>query len=141
TLALPSVQSPRPLSTTRFPYTTLFRSDVTWLDDAIDTKTPLEMVDDELVETYYKDGNALFSFHVRDGEEVEITDEIYDLIGEDNALTGDALDNATQQKAAFSETMFAAGLLVPIIIIILVLSKTSWLEPVFFLTDICVSVF
>ena len=115
-------------------------SDVTWLDDAIDTKTPLEMVDDELVETYYKDGNALFSFNIRDGEEVEITDKVYDLIGEDNALTGDALDNATQQKAAFSETMFAAGLLVPIIIIILVLSTTSWLEPVFFLTAIGVSV-
>lgn len=115
-------------------------SDVTWLDDAIDTKTPLEMVDDELVETYYKDGNALFSFNIRDGKEVEITDKVYDLIGEDNALTGDALDNATQQKAAFSETMFAAGLLVPIIIIILVLSTTSWLEPVFFLTAIGVSV-
>lgn len=115
-------------------------SDVTWLDDAIDTKMPLEMVDDELVETYYKDGNALFSFNIRDGEEVEITDKVYDLIGEDNALTGDALDNATQQKAAFSETMFAAGLLVPIIIIILVLSTTSWLEPVFFLTAIGVSV-
>src|SRR5690625_3167788 len=115
-------------------------SDVTWLDDAIDTKTPLEMVDDELVETYYKDGNALFSFNIRDGEEVEITDAVYDLIGDDNALTGDALDNATQQEAAFSETMFAAGLLVPIIIIILVLSTTSWLEPVFFLTAIGVSV-
>src|SRR5699024_8189498 len=92
-------------------------SDVTWLDNAIDTKTPLGMVDDELVETYYKDGNALFSFHVRDGEEVEITDKVYALIGDDNALTGDALDNATQQKAAFSDTMFAAGLLVLIIII------------------------
>src|SRR5699024_7522478 len=115
-------------------------SDVTWLDDAIDTKMPLEMVDDELVETYYKDGNALFSFNIRDGEEVEITDKVYDLIGEDNALTGDALDNATQQKAAFSETMFAAGLLVPSIIIILVLSTTSWLEPVLFLTAIGVSV-
>src|SRR5699024_5322251 len=52
-------------------------SDVTWLDDAIDTKMPLEMVDDELVETYYKDGNALFSFNIRDGEEVEIMDTVY----------------------------------------------------------------
>lgn len=115
-------------------------SDVMWLDDVIDTKTPLEMMDDETVETYYKDGNALFSFSIRNGEEVEITDAIYDLIGDDNALTGDALENATQQEAAFSETMFAASLLVPIIIIILILSTTSWLEPVFFLTAIGVSV-
>src|SRR5699024_63103 len=115
-------------------------SDVTWLDDAIYKKTPLEMVDDELVETYYEDGNALFSFHVRDGEEVEITEKVYVLVGDDNEVTGDAVDNATQQKTAFSETMLDAALLVPIIIIILVLSTTSWLEPVFFLTTIGVSV-
>src|SRR5699024_7963298 len=88
-------------------------SDVTWLDDAIDTMIPLEMVEDGLVVTYYKDCNVLISFNIRDGEEVGITDKVLDLIGEDNALTGDALDNASQQKAAFSETMFAAGLLVP----------------------------
>src|SRR5690625_1806447 len=115
-------------------------SDVTWLDDAVDMRTPIEMIDEATVETYYKDGNALFSFSIRDGDEVEITDEIYELIGEDNAMTGEALNKATQQKMAFSETMFAASLLVPVIIIILILSTTSWLEPVFFLTAIGVSV-
>src|SRR5690606_1799890 len=29
-------------------------SDVTWLDDAIDIKTPIEIADPEIVETYYK---------------------------------------------------------------------------------------
>src|SRR5690606_19936148 len=38
------------------------------------------------------------------------------------------------------ETMYAAALLIPIIIIILVISTTSWVEPVFFLTAIGVSV-
>lgn len=115
-------------------------SDVTWLDDALDIKTPIEMADVDTVETYYKDNNALFTFSIREGEEVEITDAIYDLIGEDNAMSGEALDTATQQKMAFSETMFAAALLIPIIIIILVLSTQSWIEPVFFLTAIGVSV-
>lgn len=114
-------------------------SDVTWLDDAFDIKMPLEMADDALIETYYKDGHALFSFSIREGDEVEITDEVYELIGE-NALTGEALENATQQKLTFSETLFAAALLVPVIIIILILSTTSWLESVFFLTAIGVSV-
>ncbi|SET47245.1 hypothetical protein SAMN05216389_11229 [Oceanobacillus limi] len=115
-------------------------SDVTWLDDAIDIKTPIEMADADTVETYYKDDNALFSFSIRDGDEVEITDAIYDLIGEENAMAGEALDTATQQKMAFTETMYAAALLIPIIVIILVLSTTSWMEPVFFLTAIGVSV-
>ncbi|MCM3442230.1 MMPL family transporter [Metabacillus halosaccharovorans] len=115
-------------------------SDVTWLDDAIDIKAPLEMADKEVVETYYKDEKALFSFSIRDGDEVAITDEIYELIGEDNAMAGESLNTATQQKMAGTESMYAAALLVPIIIIILVVSTTSWVEPVLFLTAIGVSI-
>ena len=115
-------------------------SDVTWLDDAIDIKTPLEMADQETVESYYKDNKALFSFSIRDGDEVEVTDRIYELIGDDNAMAGEALDTATSQKMAGNESMYAAALLVPIIILILVLSTNSWMEPVFFLTAIGVSV-
>ena len=115
-------------------------TDVTWLDNAVDMRIPIEMMDEETVETYYKDGHALFSFSIRDGDEVAITDDIYELIGEDNAMMGEALNTATQQKMAFSETMFAASLLVPVIIIILILSTTSWMEPIFFLTAIGVSV-
>lgn len=115
-------------------------TDVLWLDDAIDIKVPLEMADQDTVEAYYKNHHALFSFTIRDGDEVQITDDIYELIGEKNALTGKALTTATQQKMAFTETMYATALLVPIIIIILIISTNSWLEPVFFLTAIGVSV-
>ena len=115
-------------------------NDVTWLDDAIDIKTPLEIADKDTVETYYKDDKAIISFSIRDGDEVAITDRIYELIGEENAMAGEALDTAISQKMAGSESMYAAALLVPIIILILIVSTTSWLEPVFFLTAIGVSV-
>ncbi|MYL43123.1 MMPL family transporter [Virgibacillus massiliensis] len=115
-------------------------SEVTWLDDAIDMKTPIEMADTDTVESYYKDGNALFSFHIEEGKEVETTEAIYQLIGEDNAMSGEALDTATSQKMTGTETMYAAALLIPIIILILILSTRSWAEPVFFLTAIGVSV-
>lgn len=114
--------------------------DVTWLDDAIDIKTPLELADMETVEAYYIDDKAIFSFSIRDGDEVEITNAIYQLIGEENAMAGAALDTAISQEMAGSESLYAAALLVPIIILILVVSTTSWLEPVFFLTAIGVSV-
>ncbi|WP_226086945.1 efflux RND transporter permease subunit [Mesobacillus sp. S13] len=114
--------------------------DVIWLDDVVDLKTPLEMADQETVENYYKDGNALFSISVRSGDEVPITDAIYDLIGEDGAIAGEAINTASSQKMAGTESMYAAILLVPIIIFILVISTTSWVEPLFFLTAIGVSV-
>ena len=115
-------------------------TNVTWLDDVIDIKTPLEMADHEIVESYYKDEKALLSFYIEEGMEVETTDAIYELIGEDNAMSGEALDTATSQKMTGTESLNAALLLIPIIIIILVLSTTSWVEPIFFLTAIGVSV-
>lgn len=115
-------------------------SEVLWLDDVVDLKTPLEMADPETVENYFKDGNALFSISVRSGDEVKITDEIYDLIGEEGAIAGEAINTATSQKMAGTESLYAAALIVPIIIIILVISTDSWIEPVFFLTAIGVSV-
>ncbi|WP_449355244.1 efflux RND transporter permease subunit [Virgibacillus natechei] len=115
-------------------------SGVMWLDDVMDITTPIEMEDKDTVESYYNDGNALFSFEIESGKEVETTEAVYDLIGTDNAMAGDALNTAIQQQSTGEETMNAALILVPIIILILLLSTTSWLEPVFFLTAIGVSV-
>ncbi|WP_456272483.1 efflux RND transporter permease subunit [Bacillus sp. AK031] len=115
-------------------------SSVMWLDDMVDLKKPLEMADEETVENYYKDGSALFSISVRSGDEVRITDAIYEIIGEEGALAGEAINTANSQQMAGSESMYAAMLLVPLIILILVVSTTSWIEPVFFLTAIGVSV-
>ncbi|WP_088034499.1 efflux RND transporter permease subunit [Evansella clarkii] len=115
-------------------------SDVTWLDDMFDLTVPLEMAEQDLLDSYYQEENALFSMRVQEGKEVQVTDEIYELIGEENALAGEAADTAISQSMAFTETMYAAALLIPIIIIILVLSTNSWIEPVFFLTAIGVSV-
>ncbi|WP_153729095.1 efflux RND transporter permease subunit [Salinibacillus xinjiangensis] len=115
-------------------------SAVTWLDDAVDLKTPIEMANQDTVESYYQEGAALFSINIREGDEVEITNEIYDLIGEENAISGEAVNTATSQQMAGKESLYAAALLVPIIIIILILSTTSWVEPIFFLTAIGISV-
>ncbi|MBP2079606.1 putative RND superfamily exporter protein [Oceanobacillus polygoni] len=115
-------------------------TEVLWLDDVVDLRTPIEFADAATVENYYQDEKALFSVTVESGNEVEATNQIYNLIGEENAITGEAVNTATQQEMTGQETMYAALLLVPIIIIILVLSTNSWLEPVLFLTAIGVSV-
>jgi len=115
-------------------------SSVMWLDDVLDLRTPLEMADTDLVESYYKDDYALFTVDVEKGKEVTVTDDIYNIIDEENAQSGEALDTAVSQKATGKETFNAAAILVPIIIIILVLSTSSWIEPVFFLTAIGISV-
>ncbi|KIL51710.1 hypothetical protein KP77_12220 [Jeotgalibacillus alimentarius] len=115
-------------------------SSVTWLDDVMDLTVPLEMADQEMLSSYYQDDAALISITIEEEQEVAVTNEIYDLIGDENALTGEAVTTAVSQQMAGDESMYAALLLVPIIIIILILSTNSWIEPVFFLTAIGVSI-
>lgn len=115
-------------------------TEVLWLDDVLDIRTPIETANAATVETYYKEEKALFSVTIETGKEVEATSAIYDLIGKENAISGEAVNTATEQEMTGKESMYAAALLIPIIIIILVLSTSSWMEPIFFLTAIGVSV-
>lgn len=115
-------------------------SEVLWLDDVIDIKQPLEMEDPETVEGFYKDGNALFTVTITKGMEKETTAAIRDVIGDDNALTGDAPYLANAQQAAASEVLKAMAILIPVIIVILILTTSSWIEPVLFLAAIGVSI-
>lgn len=113
---------------------------VLWLDDMIDIKQPLEMADADTVEGFYKDGSALFSVTIEKSMEQPACDAILDLIGDDNALTGEAPAQVKQQTTGGAEVMKAMMILVPVIIIILLLSTTSWIEPLLFLAVIGISI-
>lgn len=115
-------------------------SDVLWLDDVIDIKLPLETADSETVEAYYKNGSALVSLTIRSGDEVPVTEAIYELIGPENALSGHAVDIAAAQNLTGNETRTATLILIPVIILILMVSTTSWLEPLLYLGAIGISV-
>ena len=69
-------------------------SEVLWLDDTANIYQPLETLDSELVETYYKDNNALFTVTVEEEKRIEAVDEIRAIIGEENAMMGDAVSTA-----------------------------------------------
>ncbi len=111
-------------------------SDVSWLDDAVDLKLPLEVQDQSLVDDYYIDGNALFSVTIDDGKEQAVTDEIKEVLGEETKLSGNAVEQADAQRLASTQTVSAIMLLGPLIILILIIATTSWLEPFIYLTAI-----
>ena len=119
-------------------------SSVSWLDDVLGkeqlTATPLEFQDASISEKYYKNGNALLGVAIESGGETSAINGIYDLIGDDNAAAGDAVNAAVTQEMAVSEVLNAMVILLPIILIILILSTTSWLEPILFLLTIAVAV-
>ncbi len=113
---------------------------VTWLDDVLgrDTllTTPLSALDATTVSQYYKDGSALFSVAIASGSEKTAVSAIRALIGENNAVSGDAVDTAATQEMSYSEVVSAMLVLVPVILLILILTTSSWIEPLLFLASI-----
>ena len=113
---------------------------VSWLDDAVDLTIPLEMQDTATVETYYKDGAALFSITVEDALRVEAVDAITALIGEDNALTGNAVSTAVATSSTVTEVAKIAAISVVYALFILILTTGSWVEPVLILLGMGVAI-
>ena len=115
-------------------------ADVDWLDDVVglDTlkTTPVGFLDASVVESYYRDNNALMSLTVESGRELEAVRAIYEIIGEDNPAAGDAVSIAEAQEMSVTEVANAMALLIPIVLVILILSTGSWIEPLFFLMSI-----
>ena len=115
-------------------------SNVMWLDDVADLKTPLKMQDASRIEKYYKDGAALFLVTIDDGMERAACSAIRDLIGEKGAISGEAPDREFMQSAAVSEVLNATAILVPLAVVILMFFTGSWLEPILYLCAIGVAV-
>ena len=113
---------------------------VMWLDDMMDIKQPLEMGDTDTIEGFYRDSNALFSVTIAKGMEKEACNDILNLIGSDNALTGEAPALVFIQETTASTVVKALAILLPVVILILVLSTASWLEPLLFLLVIGISI-
>ena len=109
---------------------------VLWLDDTLDLKTPLEVQDAAAVETYYKDGNALYMVAVEDGQERAAIASVRERVGRDCKVSGSAAEQATSQDMAVTEAMKAIVLIIPVTILILILVTESWIEPVFYLLNI-----
>ncbi len=111
---------------------------------------PLETLDRDMVETYYRVnpdnptvGAALYQVTVESGNESPTIRALYELIdsyGEGNAITGESADTAFSQDQVLIQVLSAAAILGPIIILLLILSTLSWIEPILFLAAIGVSI-
>lgn len=115
-------------------------SEVTWLDDSVNIKQPLETLDKEIIENYYKDNTALFSVTIDEEHILSATEDIRDLIGDENAMTGSAVSTAVATVNTVSEINKIAILAVIFVLFILFLTTTSWIEPIVVLIGIGIAV-
>ena len=114
--------------------------DVTWLDDSVDITTPLEVVDKDIVSNYYVDNNALFSVTINDDKEIEAVNAIRDLIGEDNSMSGSAVNTVVATESTTKEIGKIVMIAVPFAFLVLILTTTSWFEPIVLLLSMGIAI-
>lgn len=113
---------------------------VTWLDDMADLTVPLETLDQAIVEGYYVEGDALFQIAVKDGSEAKVIKAIEQIGGDGIELAGTGVEQAQAQRVAVTDTLKAIAVLVPLILLILFLTTTSWIEPLFYIAAIAAAI-
>ena len=104
-------------------------TDVTWLDDAASVTVPLETLDSDTAETYYKDGNALFSVTIDEDKRIEAVSAIREIIGDGNAMTGSAVTTAVATTSTVNEISIIAAIGVAFVFLVLLLTTESFAEP------------
>lgn len=115
-------------------------TDVMWLDDAANVEQPLETIDEEVVETYYKDGNVLFTVTVAEDEILDAVDAMETVVGDRGALSGDAVSTAAATTSTVSEIYKIAAFAVLFVFFMLFLTTTSWAEPVIVMAGLGIAV-
>lgn len=115
-------------------------TDVIWLDDTISVYQPLEMADDKTVETYYKDNTALFTVTVKENETVATVDRIREIIGDENAMTGDAVSTAIATTGTVKEIRIINVFAVLFVLLVLLITTTSWAEPLVVLLGLGIAI-
>lgn len=113
---------------------------VTWIDDQNPLDMPLSMLDSDTVETYYKDNTALYTVTISEDSINETVPKIRDLIGDDNAMTGSAVSTAVATASTVSEIGKITLLGILIVLAVLLLTTSSWIEPFLVLIGIGVAV-
>lgn len=113
---------------------------VTWLDDAVNILQPLATLDQEQVQTYYQDNTALFTVTIKEDMRIEAVQNLRELIGEDQAMSGSAVSTAISTTATVSEVQLISVFAVLFVLVVLVLTTTSWVEPIIVLVGLGVAI-
>lgn len=115
-------------------------TDVTWLDDVASVTQPLEFIPESTRETYYKDGNALFSVTIEEEKNLETCNAVREVIGDDNCMAGNAVSTAVATTSTVKEIPVIAVVGILFAVLVLTLTTTSWAEPFIVLLGIGVAV-
>lgn len=117
---------------------------VIWIDDFENVYVPTEHLNEQNVNRYYKNKCALMSVFFNDINDSESThkaiESIKEVIGERGYIGGQAVISKDTIDIAKEEMPIYSIIAVVLILVILIISTSSWIEPILFLITIGVAV-
>lgn len=120
---------------------------ISWLDDVADITTPVEIIPEDILHNFFKDGFALYRIEFFENDYSMKTDEALNEIRqvlEDNGYkayySGTAEEAKSIRGIVDDEAFKIAAVVVPLCILILILASRSWIEPIVYLVVIGISV-
>ena len=113
---------------------------VTWLDTMLPLNMPVEMFPQSLLDTYFKDGNAMFLLTVDEDKQTETIPAIYDLIGEENMVSGTAVLTVVATLNTVKEILIITVIAIFFLLFVLAITTTSWVEPIVVMTGLGIAV-
>lgn len=115
-------------------------NDVLWLDDTVNITEPLEIQDQEIVESYYKKNNALYTVTIDEEQGIEAVNQLNELVGDGGSLEGTAVNTAVAAESTVDEISKIVLVTIPIVFVILLITTNSWFEPIVLLLTIGVAI-
>ncbi len=117
---------------------------VLWCDSTTDIYGSSEFINYDEIDEYYKDNCAVmditFEYGDSDEKTVEAIDAINELVGDHGYLVGMAAQNKSLEENVRRELSMIMVIAVIMIFLILMLTTTSWMEPVLFLSVMGVAI-
>lgn len=114
--------------------------EVSWLDDVVDITEPLSTLDRDTVETYYNEETALFTVTLDEEKQLTAVSEIRNIIGDENAMTGSSISTVTATLSTVREIGKIAAFAVAFVLIVLLVTTKSWLQPFLILGGLGVAI-
>lgn len=113
---------------------------VLWLGDVVSTKEPLEFQDPTLIQDYYREGHYLYSIAIASEDQKSTVSEIREVSGEGAVLDGGSVATVFAMNSTEKEVKEITGFVILIVFGILLLTTSSWFEPVLFMVTIGVAI-
>lgn len=113
---------------------------VLWLDDITDLNQPLAFMDKKEQEAWYKDKGALYLVAADSEISERVVEGVRETVNKEMTMSGSVLNQATMQSLTSNEVSKIIFFVVPLVLIILLLSTSSFIEPLLFLLTIGIAI-